>query len=387
MGNISCLQPLVVFESGQNTLTGIYIYRWRISMRFLSMLTGLIISGILLLSCSANEQSGQELAVELKNDKDKQAVEVYVDGKLFTAYLYTDQIAALKKTTLYPIKTARGNDITRGFPLEKRAGERVDHPHHIGMWLNYGDVDGLDFWNNSDAIPEERRDQMGVIRHDQIKKTESGQGSGTLVATMNWLRPDGTVLLKEGATFHFYAQKNLRIIDRFSTLTALDKPVSFKDNKEGMFAIRVTRALEHPSDEPIVLSDAYGKKTDVPVMDNSGVTGHYLSSTGVEGMDVWGTRAKWVALNGEVNGEKVSVVIFDHPDNVGYPTYWHARGYGLFSANPLGQAVFSDGKEVLNFALEPEKSVTFKYRTVIFSGETSKEKIEKAYAEFLKEIK
>jgi len=356
-------------------------------MRKTKFYIGLIFTGMLMLSCSANEQSGQALRVEVKDNKDKQAVDVLVDGKLFTAYLYTDQIAALKKTTLYPIKTARGNDITRGFPLEKRAGERVDHPHHIGMWLNYGDVDGLDFWNNSDAIPEERRDQMGVIRNDEIKKTESGNGSGTLVATMNWLRPDGTALLKEEATFHFYAQKDIRIIDRFSTLTALAEPVSFKDNKEGMFAIRVTRALEHPSDEPIVLSDAHGKKTDVPVMDNSGVTGHYLSSTGVEGMDVWGTRAKWVALNGEVNGEKVAVVIFDHPDNVGYPTYWHARGYGLFSANPLGQAIFSDGKEVLNFALKPEQSVTFKYRTIIFSGETSKEKIEKAYAEFLKEVK
>ncbi len=154
-----------------------------------------------------------------------------------------------------------------------------------------------------------------------------------------------------------------------------------------MFAVRVTRALEHPSDKPIVLSDAHGQKTDVPVLDNDGVTGKYLSSEGVEGMAVWATRAKWMALNGEVNGEKVSVVIMDHPTNVGYPTYWHARGYGLFSANPLGQEVFSKGKEILDFALEPGQSTTFKYRTVIFSGQTTPEKIEKAYANFLKQVK
>jgi hypothetical protein len=312
---------------------------------------------------------------------------VLVDGQLFTAYLYTDKIPALKKTTLYPIITAGGNDITRGFPLQKRAGERVDHPHHIGMWLNYGNVNGLDYWNNSDAIPPQRQNQMGVIRNNAIEKLESGAGKGMLQVSMNWLKPDGSVLLKEDAIFDFYAAKNLRIIDRFSTLTALDERVSFKDDKEGMFAMRVTRALEHPTDEAVVLSDAHGQKTAVPVMDNSGVTGDYLSSEGIEGMDVWATRAKWMTLNGEVNGEKVSVVIMDHPANVGYPTYWHARGYGLYAANPLGQAVFSEGKEVLNFALEPGQSTIFKYRTAIFSGGATAAEIEKAYTQFLNDVK
>ena len=165
-------------------------------------------------SCGSQERSG--LAVELKDNKEKQQVEVVVDGKLFTAYLYTDQIAALKKTTLYPIITANGNDITRGFPLKKVAGERVDHPHHLGMWLNYGDVNGLDYWNNSDAISEERRKHMGVIRHGEIEKVLSGSGKGVLIAKMNWLRPDGSKLLEETAEFVFRADKDIRIIDRFS---------------------------------------------------------------------------------------------------------------------------------------------------------------------------
>jgi hypothetical protein len=336
-------------------------------------------------SCGSQENSG--LAVDVVDNQEKEQVEVLVDGKLFTAYLYTDKIAALKKTTLYPIITANGNDITRGFPLKKIAGERVDHPHHLGMWLNYGDVNGLDYWNNSDAIPEERQMHMGVIRHNKINQTKSGDGKGILSASMDWLKPDGSKLLNESVEFIFYAKKDLRIIDRISKLSALDEPVVFKDNKEGMFAVRVTRALELPSDKPIVLSDAHGQKTDVPVLDNEGVTGNYLSSEGIEGMAVWATRAKWMALNGEVNGEKVAVVIMDHPSNVGYPTYWHARGYGLFSANPLGQKVFSKGKEVLNFALDPGQSVIFKYRTVIFSGVTKAEKIEKAYSEFIKQVK
>ncbi len=172
-------------------------------------------------SCGSQENSSP--AVDVVDNKEKQQVEVLVDGKLFTAYLYTDKIDALKKTTLYPIVTAKGNDITRGFPLKKRAGERVDHPHHLGMWLNYGDVNGLDYWNNSDAIPEERQDRMGVIRHKEIMKVESGKGKGSIEASMNWLNPDGSNLLKEETKFVFYADKDLRVIDRISKISALDK--------------------------------------------------------------------------------------------------------------------------------------------------------------------
>lgn len=60
--------------------------------------------------------------------------------------------------------------------------------------------------------------------------------------------------------------------------------------------------------------------------------------------------------------------MIDHPQNPGYPTYWHARNYGLFAANPLGQKVFSNGKTILNFKLPKGESVVFKYKIVIAAG-------------------
>ena len=91
----------------------------------------------------------------------------------------------------------------------------------------------------------------------------------------------------------------------------------------------------------------------------------YLSSEGLKGDAVWGTRARWMLLSGTVDTEPVTVVMLDHPDNPGFPTYWHARGYGLFSANPLGQKDFTQGKQELNLAVEPGKSITFRYRVLI----------------------
>ena len=83
---------------------------------------------------------------------------------------------------------------------------------------------------------------------------------------------------------------------------------------------------------------------------------------------MWGTRGKWCLLSGLVGAEPVAVAIFDRPGNPGYPTYWHARGYGLFAANPLGQKALSDGKDTLNFAIEPKQSARFRYRVRIATG-------------------
>ena len=136
----------------------------------------------------------------------------------------------------------------------------------------------------------------------------------------------------------------------------------------GMFAIRVARQLELPSKDDVPLLDATGKAGREKAMENIGVTGNYASSEGVTGEAVWGTRARWMDLYGTIGAEKISVVICDHPENPSYPTYWHARGYGLFSANPLGGSDFTKGKEIVNFSIPAGKSATFRYRTVISSG-------------------
>ena len=83
---------------------------------------------------------------------------------------------------------------------------------------------------------------------------------------------------------------------------------------------------------------------------------------------MWGIRAKWMDLYGIIGNEKISLVICDHPKNPGYPTYWHARGYGLFAANPFGLSDFTKGNEVFNFSIPSHKSAKFRYRVIISSG-------------------
>ena len=327
--------------------------------------------------------------VKLVEQKDKQQVDVLVDGQPFTSYVYWSN---QKKPLLSPLRTAQGNIFTRGFPLEKVAGERTDHPHHISSWFNYGNVNDCDFWNSPpEGFDRASKVPYGAVRHKSIKSVASGAGSATLQVSSDWIMHDGSKVLQQDETLVFRAAKDLRIIDRIITLTAQEKDAVFKDSKEGAIAIRVTRSLEEPSEKAEIFTDAAGKPTAVAKLDNTGVAGVYLSSEGKVGeKEAWSTRAKWMTLSGNVKGEDVCVGIFDHPKNVTYPTYWHCRGYGLFAANPFGAKEFPKGnpsKKALNFTLKAGQSETFRFRILIHTGKLTAEQTEAQYQQFLKDVK
>jgi hypothetical protein len=313
------------------------------------------------------------------NEQEHRA-DVSIDGQPFTSYIWP---STLKKPVLYPLRTAKGTIVTRGFPLEQRPGERVDHPHHAGLWFNYENVNGIDFWNNSEAIKPENAPKMGTIFHRSIASAKNGSNQGQLEVEAEWVTFDKKVLLKEHTQFVFRGGLGIRSVDRITTLRALDTKVDFKDEKDGMLGLRVVRALEIPSDKPEVYTDASGRPTTVAKLDNTGVDGTYLTSEGKKGDAAWGTRGRWCNLSGLVGDEPVTITILDHPANPGFPTYWHARGYGLFAANPLGQKVFSEGKQELNFSLAPNTSATFRYRILISSTISTAEATEAAYKEFV----
>lgn len=344
--------------------------------------TSLLFALVFLVGCSYNQKPvDQELSViSLEHFPAAKRVDVSVGGIPFTSYLYSD---TLEKPVLFPIVAAHGITVTRGYPIAPRNGESVDHPHHTGFWFNYGHVNEIDFWGNSKEIPAANKSKYGIIRFRNIKKLNSQHSRGILEVDQEWVNPDGTVPLKEDVRFVFYATKDYRIIDRVTTLTAQLPDVSFADTKEGAFAIRVARFLEFPAKEPKAFVDAYGKVTNIPVLNNDGASGNYLSSEGVEGAAVWSTRAKWMKLNGVSGGDTVSIVFMDHSSNLNYPTFWHARDYGLFSANPFGQKDFTKGKESLNFKLKQGESITFRHRLLIKSGMDCKPaEIENYWKEF-----
>ncbi|SEG33284.1 Methane oxygenase PmoA [Bryocella elongata] len=305
----------------------------------------------------------KEVGVRIVKHDDQRRIDVMMDGQLFTSYRWP---TTLMKPVLFPLVSDDGTTVTRGFPLEPRDGERVDHPHHAGMWFNYGNVNGFDFWNNSNAIPETQRPKMGTIRPGRVTRTKNGPTSGEIVADSEWIAGDGGKLFDQTATYVFWEKKGERGIDLTVTLRATED-VTFNDDKEGLLGIRVARWLESPEEKGGMFTDASGRPTQVAAVDNSLATGVYQTSDGVKGPAVWGTRGRWCLLTGHTDGKTETIAIVDHPGNPGYPTYWHARGYGLFAANPLGVSIFDTKQPAFKFSLARGKSATFRYRVVIFS--------------------
>jgi hypothetical protein len=216
-----------------------------------------------------------------------------------------------------------------------------------------------------------------------VKNIKSGNDLGFLEITAAWERPDRRVLIDENSKFYFAGQEHFRIIDRITTLTARDLDVLFKDSKEGVMGIRVIRELEQPANETLELLNEDLIPVKVKPEDDNRSKGLYLSSEGLEGDAVWGTRARWVKLSGEYQDEPIGIIIMDHPENPNHPTHWHARGYGLFAANPFGSKMFTDGRETFNFFLSKGKSVILKYRIYIYDGtEPDAEEINRIYEAF-----
>jgi hypothetical protein len=317
--------------------------------------------------------------VRVVADEPHRRVDITIDGKPFTSYIWP---ASLKKPTLYPIVTEDGTTVTRGYPLEPRPGERVDHPHHAGLWFNYGNVNGFDFWNNSDAIKPADSPKMGTVLQTKIVSSKSGVDSGELVAESVWMTGENKPILQQTTRYVFQRRNGVRYIDEIVTLKAVDRAV-FKDDKEGMLGIRVARWLESPEEKGGTFMDANGNPTQVeaPAGPNP-ATGVYLTSEGIKGPAVWSTRARWCSLTGNTGSHTATIAIFDHPGNPGYPTYWHARGYGLFAANPLGRSIFAPKSEPFNYTLEKGQSATFRYRIALYSGAVTSSALNQEEAKF-----
>lgn len=285
-------------------------------------------------------------------------IDVLISKKHITSYLYSDD---LTKPVLHPVRTLSGVAVTRGFPLDTSIPEESqDHPHHVGIFFTYDEVNDEGFWNNTTSPPQ--------IKHVKVTRMEGGAGQGQLCTVMHWVDKKGNVLLEEKRDMIFAADVNEYSIDLDIDLTAQDTKVVFNDTKEGMFAIRVAHWLRETAESSWV-KEATG-------------TAEYLSSNGDRTeKHVWGKRARWVRLEGRKDGKIIGIAIFNHPDSVNYPTYWHARGYGLFSANPLGQYAFQKGlkeknPQRFNLVLNPGETAHFGFKMIIYEGTRTKEQLE-----------
>ena len=285
-------------------------------------------------------------------------VDVRIGGRPFTTYSFDPSAA---KPYLFPLRSAHGTVVTRGFPMTPDiAGEDQDEPHQRAMYFAHGDINGFDFWGEAAFLKwsDHPASTFGRTVFRTLNAIQGGDDGGTLRATFDLVAPTGTIG-EEVQTYRFRGDEQSRLIDCEFVLHATHGPLTMGDTKEGTLAIRVVKGLHPPQ-------------------------GHMVNANGASGeKGIWGKRSNWVDYSGRVAGEDVGVAMFDHPQNERTPAYWHARAYGLLAANPFGLKQFTgDRRQDGRYPIPAGGSLVLRYRVLIHRGTALQADVAEAYRQF-----
>jgi hypothetical protein len=249
----------------------------------------------------------------------------------------------------------------RDYPLKKGTpGEANDHPHHRAIFIGHQGMNGANFWHN-------QYKNSGTVEHLKVIETRSGPDRA-LIKTLNaWKDNQGKIIGADTRTLTFHGDDIARTMDLEINMHATHRDLVFEAFKDGFVGIRT-----HPD----------LRLTPKPKHGVEKVFGEARNSEGLKGKGIWGKRADWVHYYGTIEGKKAGIAFFSHPSNPttkGDKSWWHARDYGLISANPFApEKIGGDGE----YRIPKGQSLTLRYRFVFHRGPTKDAKIGQRFTEY-----
>jgi hypothetical protein len=295
--------------------------------------------------------AGAKSQVEIE-DIGGDKLEVRIGGKLFTRYQYG---ADSPRPFLHPFIGPKGIQVTRNFPMVQDDPEDDhDHPHHRSVWVAYGEVNGTDNWSEGK--------EHAYQRHLRFEEVTGGPVFGRIRAVNSWTSRDGAKQMEDIREFTFYNVEPERLVEVNVTFAATEGKVELTDTKEGgIISVRVAGTMDGTKAGTIV--NAYGGKTEA---------------------ETWGKPAQWVDYYGPVKGETMGITIMDHPLSFRYPTRWHVRNYGLFTANPFALKYYEPDRDWNgDHTMKKGEQLFFKYRLYVHEGDTQKGECGERYFSFI----
>ena len=289
-------------------------------------------------------QSSEQVNLEQLDDR----IKVTISDEVFTEYIFE----GYEKPILFPVIGPYGTRMTRDYPmLQDTPHEQPDHVHHKSIWFGHMKVNGESFWHSGDTAGTTVQSSIKIDGKNVLTENKLVDRNGDLVAT-------------DSRVIGFGYDDNARYIDYQVTYHANIGDITFGDNKDGQMGIRMNPRLRI--------------KGEV-------ANGKAINANGVTEKKIWGTRAPWIDYWGEVDGNVVGIAIFDHPTNLRHPTWWHARDYGLLSANPFGIHYFEsrDDPKAGNYTLKKGDNLTFRHRFVFHKGDYEAAQVADLYQKWI----
>jgi hypothetical protein len=236
-----------------------------------------------------------------------------------------------------------------------------DHYHHYGIWNPWTHTvfenDTIDFWNLKKGT--------GTIRFAKFtsKKNKAKFSEFTALHEHVVFKKDGSeiVALNEWQTVKVYQPgkgNDTYIIDITSKMRcATQSSLLIVAYRYGGMSFRATEYWDKSNSEMLTSAGNTRENTD-------------------------GTKAKWIVVSGDLNGnDEGGLVILSHPSN-----YNHPEPLRIWDKNQNG----GRGDVFVNFAptkdkdwlIEPGKDYILKYRLIVFNGKYNAEKAEVMWKEF-----
>jgi hypothetical protein len=252
--------------------------------------------------------------------------------------------------------------------MEKIEGEQTDHLHHRGIWFGHQDINGIDTWYERPSLMEGKKKEglskrleiVGTIQHRKFTEVSAKGDVARIVSVNDHLDGKGAKYMEEERRLTFRTEGDTRVLDFDIEFTASVGDVTFGDMKDAGFNIRVP--------------------TEMAVDTKKG--GKILNSEGHTDKDAWAKRAKWCDYTGPVEGETAGFTMLNHPSSFRYPTYWHVRTYGLFTANPFGTKSLDPKAESGVHVLKKGEKLLLRHRILMHKGEITPEQINAAWDKY-----
>jgi len=288
------------------------------------------------------EKDSGKMGVELSQEGSK--IDITVGGKPLTTYTFD---SSQQRPYMYPVFGPEGKEVTE-CPTS-------DHPHHRSLYVAYGEVNDVDVWSEGK--------NAGRIEHQKFNKVKSGPVVGEIASENLWVSKDGEKLMTDVREYKIYNVPEIgRIIDLDLTFIASHGDVYFGDTKEGgIISVRVAPSI---------------KVSNTGKIENS--------FGGINEAETWGKKAHWCDYSGMVDDVHLGICVFDHIQNLRYPTYWHVRNYGLMGSNIFGGGTFEgDASKDGSYTLKAGEKMNFKFRVYIHEGDAQKGKVAQKYHDFI----
>jgi len=246
----------------------------------------------------------------------------------------------LHRPFLFPIIGPSGRSLTRmGHPHDPES-----HSHHNSVWISHNDVGGVSFWSDRGG---------GKIRHKRIIKFEDFGERSSIFTENEWLTNESKVLLLEirRVTVLLLPDSEwLLIIDM--EFKAKDSTVTLGKTPFGMIGVRMAKTIG--------VNDGCGRIRN--------------SEGAVNEKEVLWKRARWVDYSGAVTNKNLEgIMLFDHPDNPNFPTYFHVRNDGW-----MGASLTFDGPR----KIQPNEPLHLRYGLYVHNDIKAKDALETKWKRF-----